>query len=182
MLQLEDRVIELLILKHLLEDIDYLKITTASFDKEYFDNVIIGEVVKLSGEYYQRYHNIPPIEYLNSNVTDKDVLESLLTEANENNFNFTDNHQYFLDATNNFLKSQAMKQAVIESVKIINNKEELIKIQDIINNALSKDLFPQKSNIEILGLKDFLIKERNPREMMLSPWLQEYQYIIITGE
>jgi hypothetical protein len=79
MSQLEN--IEQLILKFILVDEDYFKLVTSVFEKEFFDNNTIGESVKLSGDYYQKYNKIPPIEHLKSNVSNKEELNEVLTES-----------------------------------------------------------------------------------------------------
>jgi replicative DNA helicase len=123
--------LEKLILKFMLQDQNYLVTIISTFKKEYFDNRDIGATVEQINEHYNKYHNIPPESNINN---------SLLDDINSIDFDFVKHYDYFLDETNKHLKNQAIKQAILDSVDIINSGENITTIRDIVESALCKDL------------------------------------------
>ena len=180
---IEPEKLERLIVKYLLEEEDYFKLVIGSFDKESFNNRTIGEIVKFSGDYYKQYYKIPPEEFLRSFTGSKEDFDDLITEIKSIDFDYNKHKQYFLSETDNYLKTQSMKQGILDSADIVDRNGNLTIIPDIIQSSLSKTIFPKTtSDLEILGVYDFRDKRRPPRELMLSDWLMENQYVVVSGE
>ncbi|MCK9371508.1 hypothetical protein M0R04_16460 [Candidatus Dojkabacteria bacterium] len=137
---MDPEIFELLLLKLLLCDKQYLLTVASVFSKEYFNNRTIGEVVDCAKQHYEKYREIPPLQAIKSFVTSADDLEETISEANAIDFDFAKNYDFFLDESNKYLKNQAIKQAIIKSVDIINNVGNITEIREIVEAALCKDL------------------------------------------
>ena len=131
--------VEKLILKLLLQDKQYLVIISSVFDKRYFDNHDIGIIVECAGEHYRKYKETPPFNII-ENIIDPNRLKDLLSEIESIDFDFAKHYDYFIDETNNFLKNQAIKQAILDGVDIVNNNGDLYSIRELVEKALAKDL------------------------------------------
>lgn len=137
---MDERTLEILMLKLMLQDKHYLITITGVFDKTYFTSRIIGECVDYSRQHFEQYHEIPPTQALESIVSSKEELTSILTESNSIDFDFPKNYDFILDETNKYLKSQAIKQAILKSVDIVNENGNISDIREIVETALCKDL------------------------------------------
>jgi replicative DNA helicase len=134
---------ELLILKTMMKNKDYLTILTSPFESKYFANPNIGKIFKFSKEYIEKYRTIPSKDIIISNFNDDGDLESIkdiIRESESIDFDEVTDWDYLIDATNNYLKNQAIKNAIIESVDIIDNNGELEAIRKKVEDAISKDL------------------------------------------
>ncbi|MCK9371486.1 hypothetical protein M0R04_16345 [Candidatus Dojkabacteria bacterium] len=131
---------ELLLLKLILQDKQYLITVASVFSKEYFNNRTIGEVVECAKYHYEKYREVPPIQAIKSFVTSENDLEETIAESNAIDFDFAKNYDFFLDESNKYLKNQSIKQAIIKSVDIINNAGNINEIREIVEVALCKDI------------------------------------------
>jgi len=131
---------EHLLLKLLLQDKHYLITVVSVFDKDYFDNRTIGEVIDYAKTFYAKYKDIPPLTAIEDNITDVDYFRESLAEANAIEFDFAKHYDYFIDETNKYLKSQAIKQAILKSVDVINTEGDISGIRELVEHALCKDI------------------------------------------
>jgi replicative DNA helicase len=137
---MNDETFETLLLKLLLQDKQYLITVTSVFDKEYFTNRTVGEIVWCAKQHYEKYHEIPPVQALEDAASSKEDFADVMLETSTLDFDFAKNYDYFLDTTNNYLKNQAIKQSIIKSVDLINNDGDITEIRGLIENALCKDI------------------------------------------
>ncbi|MCK9371493.1 hypothetical protein M0R04_16385 [Candidatus Dojkabacteria bacterium] len=174
---MDPEIFELLLLKLILQDKQYLITVASVFSKEYFNNRTIGEVVECAKYHYEKYREVPPIQAIKSFVTSGNDLEETIAESNAIDFDFARNYDFFLDESNKYLKNQSIKQAIIKSVDIINNAGNINEIREIVEVALCKDI-----RID-LGLNYFeMLAERLKRILSSSsnriptyfPMLDEY--------
>jgi replicative DNA helicase len=169
--------IERLLLKLMLQDQQYLVTVISVFTKDYFNNRTIGEIVEFANIYYNQYKEIPPVEAIEAGVTNKENLQEVMREISSIDFDFAKHYDYFIDNTNHFLKNQAIKQAILNSVDIINNNGNLESIRELVEIALCKDL-----KVDI-GLNYFdsigerlkrILSSANKRIPTYYPQLDEY--------
>jgi hypothetical protein len=180
---IDKELIEHHILKYCLEDSDYLQLVTNSFNQEYFNIKTIGIVLNYVGNHYRQYQVIPPVDYLSEiNGINQHDLTEILSDIAKIDFDYTTHKQSFIDKTNEYLKTQSIKQGLISAVAIVNQNKDISKIRDIIDKALSVDLNPVNNGLEIMGVKDFISRPHPEREVMIEPWLNTHQYVILSAK
>ncbi|MFW6129852.1 MAG: DnaB-like helicase C-terminal domain-containing protein [Atribacterota bacterium] len=132
--------IEKLILKTLFQDKNFLLMVSNVFMPEFFNDKMIGEVFKHVKEHTEKYVSIPDRSIVRSMIEKKNEFDSLMNNIDSIDFDLAENYKYLLDKTNEYLKEQALKQAILKSVDIVNNKDNVAVIEEIVKHALSKDL------------------------------------------
>lgn len=148
---LDTSFLEKLIIKASLRDKGFLVTVSSVFESEYFDEPIISKVFKFLSSYVEKYKSIPDAVSIINSMESEDRLDAknLLDDINSIDFDYNKSYKYLFDNTNEYLKTQALKRAIIESVDIIDNNSNKELIKEKIEKALSKDLKVD------LGLKYF---------------------------
>ncbi len=157
----DDEFSELLILKSMMKNKNYIVTISSPFESKYFLNPNIGKIFEFIREYFEKYKNIPSKDVILSNFSNDDEIESIkniIDESNSIDFDEIENWDYLLDSTNDFLKNQAIKSAIIESVDIIDESKNYELVRKKIEDAISKDL---KMNLGLLYFSE--INERFKR-------------------
>lgn len=126
-------------LKGLITDKMYLIMCSNVFEKEYFDNSSVGEIFNFSKNYIEEYRTLPPREVILNTLNGEDVANAF-READGIEFDISGNYDYLLQQTNNYLKNQAVKIALMKSVSLYERGENLEQVREIIENALIKDI------------------------------------------
>ncbi len=140
---MDSRQLEKLIVKACLLDKSFLVTIATVFHRQYFDNPVIAEVFTFMKDHVEKYGNIAPREAIISSLDKKyeEDAKELFLEIDSIDFDVPKNYDYLFDQTNEYLKEKAIKSAILESVDVINRKdEERTKIRSIIEAALCKDL------------------------------------------
>lgn len=136
---LDSDFLEKLILKGITTDKMYLVLCSNVFEKEYFEDSSVGEVFNFSKSYIEEYRTLPPREVILNTLKSDDVANAF-READGIEFDISGNYDYLLQQTNNHLKNQAIKQALLDSVSIYEKGENLEEVRDKIEKALTKDI------------------------------------------
>jgi replicative DNA helicase len=138
MINTED--VEKLIIKGALQNKDYLALIANTFQKEFFDDGTCGKVFDVVSEHFKRYSNIIPKDTISTEINEADNVKNLFEEIDNVDFDVAKNYKYLVDITNKYLKEKAIKRAILDSVEIINKKDELGRIKSIVEDALCRDL------------------------------------------
>jgi len=149
--RLDSNFLEKLIIKGMLIDKRFLAIVSSVYKPEYFDNSSASSVFEFTSNYLEEYNTIPEEQAIVNSMKDNDRQEirDFFSDVNAVDFDMTKSYDYLFDQTNKYLKEQAIKKAIMESVDIIDKKSDTESIREKIEEALSKDL-----KID-LGLKYF---------------------------
>jgi len=146
--------LELLMLKSMEIDKLYTITISNAFEKRYFENETIGKIYEFNKNYVSEYKKLPERVLVINSLNDRDV-ESTFKEVDCIEFDVSKNYDVLIEQTNIYLKRQAIKKAILDSVDIIEKNEDNELIRQTIEKALTKDL---KIN---LGLNYFeQLKER----------------------
>lgn len=141
--------LEKLIVKAMLRDKQYLVLITSTFEPDYFESNSVSSIFSVLKNQMDSIGTIPSKDIIINSVGDlKNEVRETLQESDEIEFDLND-QKYLLEVTNEYLKEQAIKKAIIESVNIIDAKGEKENIRKKIEDALCKDLSIN------LGLKYF---------------------------
>jgi replicative DNA helicase len=147
--ELDPEFLERLILKTMLQDKQFLITISSVFEPEYFDDPTIAKVFEYSSEYVDKYNSLPEKSSIIHSIEDSKSVKDLLEDITAIDFDIADKYKFIFDSTNEYLKTQALKKAIIESVDIVDSNSNKEVIREKIEAALSKDL-----SID-LGLKYF---------------------------
>ena len=139
---MDAKYLEKLMMKACMADKSFMITVGAVFRPEYFDDPTIIKAFEFMKEHVEKYGNVPPKDAIIATFPDKaDDLRELFEEVECIDFDVVRNWDYLFDETNKYLKDKAIKSAILESVEIINqNPDDRVKIREIVESALCKDL------------------------------------------
>jgi replicative DNA helicase len=138
--------IETLILRNLIFDPDYSKKVLPYLKGEYFVEKTDKEIYEATDKFIQKFNNQPTIEALNIILSEKIKDNKNLEELNEilgdykKNINEKSPQDWLLEETEKFCQDQAIRNALIESLEILQNKKSQKKkgeIPYILTDALA---------------------------------------------
>lgn len=138
--RLNSNFIEKIILKGMLSDKNFLILVSSVFEENYFDDSSISHTFKFCKDYVDEYNSIPSKDAIINSSGSPDDVRSVITEAEQTDFNVADSYDFLLEQSNDYLKEKALKQAIVESIDDVENPERRAIIQQRIEKALIKDL------------------------------------------
>ena len=130
------------LLKGMLEDKNYALTVSTVFKEKYFDDAHMAEIFKVIKSHLNEHNTLPNKDLIINSVS-KDTKEKVIfqfKESESTDFNVSQNYDWLLEETNKFLKDRAIKNAIVESVDLIDSKQNIQQIRDLIEDALCKDL------------------------------------------
>jgi replicative DNA helicase len=134
--------LEKIIVKAMMMDKHYLVLISSVFEPEYFDDPAVAEIFTYAKSHLEENSAIPSKDIVINSTNEslrEDIIE-IFRDAEEADFDVARSYDYLLTQTNEYLKEQAIKRAIIESVDIIDKKGEKESIRSKIEEALCKDL------------------------------------------
>jgi replicative DNA helicase len=155
--RLDSSFLEKLIVKCMLRDKRYLVSIANVFEPEYFDDTQISNIFQFTSEYVKEYNNLPEETAIINSVKedDRQSIQECLNDIRSIEFDVNKSYDYLFTQTNMYLKEQAIKRAILESVDIIDNRSDIDSIRDKINAALSKDM---KIDLGLMYFEDLGIR------------------------
>jgi len=173
----EDLFIEQCIIKTMMQDDEYAFMITSVFKTEYFDIPGVSSIFESIKQNLQNHNELPQKDVIINTVKDKDDVKKFFEELNFIDFNPSKNYEWLLEKTNIYLKDKAIKTAIIQSVDIIDEKQPISKIRELIEEALCKDI---KIDLGTNYFNDFGLRIENIEKSNLKiiptyyPLLDEY--------
>lgn len=140
---LSDDTIESLIIKGITSNKEYLALVMSSFESRYFDNPTYKKMYEYCTEHYKTHLTVPTEFILKDVLQDKTIFDQI----NAIDFDIVKEYDFLVSETNVYLKDKAIKQAILDSVTVIEKGHDNSQIRELMSKALSKDL---KTN---LGLR-----------------------------
>lgn len=139
---IDRRFLEKLIIKGILTDKTFLVLVTSAFEKDYFNNSEVAKIFEIVGKHFDEFKNIPQRDIIINNVEngERSNVNEILEEVESIDYDIANNRDHLLSETNNYLKEQAIKNSIVQSVDIVENNGNPQSIKNIIENALCKDL------------------------------------------
>ena len=124
-------------------DKKFLVLVASVFEPDYFNDSSISHIFKYCKDYVNEYHSIPPKEAIINSVGDdfeQNDIKEIIEDCETIDYDITRHYDHLLEETNNYLKEQAVKTAIIESANIAEDRERRPEIREILENALAKDI------------------------------------------
>ena len=136
-----------IILRELLRNEDYMRRTLPFLKAEYFDDSGEKEVFEAINNHIEKYNTAPVPEILRVHFTERgidqksfnDRMEVISGLENEIVATPVPELQWLIDTSEKFCKRQAMQNAVLKAVELLEDKNETTygKILDIMQEAMS---------------------------------------------
>jgi len=140
----EPEYIEKCIIKAAFWDKHYSILITQKFKSDYFDGDESSIIFKKIKEHLKTYGNLPQQEIIINSIENeesKKSIEDYLEKVNSIDFDIEKNYDWLKEETNNYLKDRAFKYAIMQSIDIIESKDNnLQKSRQLIEEALCADL------------------------------------------
>ncbi len=130
------------ILKGMIEDKQYMTTIATVFDKEYFDDAHMAEIFTVTKNHLHEHKTLPSKDIIINTVPAdiKDRVINQFQESEATEFSVSKNYDWLLEETNKYLKDKAIKRAIVESVDLIDDGDNVQQIRGIIESALCKDI------------------------------------------
>lgn len=140
--RLDDDFLEKLIIKSILIDKQFAVLVSRAFKKDYFVDAAAGEIFRLTANHIEEHNTLPPRNIIENTVEDgiRSDIENFFTEIDQIDFSVEQQYNYLVNETNEYLKEQAVKQAILKSVDIVESRDNRELIRQQIEEALTKDL------------------------------------------
>lgn len=141
--KLEDQFLEKLMVKAMLVDSQYTATLSSVFDPSYFQSEQISKIYKTIIDHYKTYNDlIPTTAVVNSfsDESEQEKISNIFKEVESIDFDVAKNYDFLFNETNQYLKEQAFKDALMKGVDLIEKKENPLQYKNIIEDALAKDL------------------------------------------
>lgn len=135
--------IEKCIIKSMLTYQPYCILISEKFEPNYFSADEASITFKYLKKHLNEFKSIPSQEIILNSISNKDDLESVTSffdEINSIDFDTNKEYEWLYENTNLYLKDKALKDAIMQSVNIIENKSNIFEIRNIIESALCRDL------------------------------------------
>lgn len=91
----------------------------------------------------ENYKTTPQEEVIVNSIKkekEKERVSNYFKEINSIEFDVDKNNEWLYENTNNYLKDRALKYAVMSSVDVVESGQNVDKIRDLVEDALTKDL------------------------------------------
>lgn len=116
--------LEKMIIKAISTNERYCSMVLSSIDKTLFENQDASRIFEKINTYFRQYKQLPERNIILSYFSDeneKKDIENYYKEIESIDFSIEKNYDFLLDQTDKWLKSSALRNAIIDSVKILEN-------------------------------------------------------------
>ena len=129
------------VLTSLLTDKTFIQQVSDILDPKFFDTEAKQWLTETVFEHFQQYKQAPTLETFKIKIDQEelpDVLKQTVIEDLRNAFKYTEatDLEYIKDEAVNFCKNQCIKQAIMDSVTILQSGEDYEAIKVLIDNAM----------------------------------------------
>ncbi|KFZ26515.1 MAG: Replicative DNA helicase [Candidatus Izimaplasma bacterium HR2] len=134
--------LEQVMTKALLEDKDYVVNVTRVFEEHYFDSAELQQIFSYVSSYFKTHREIPTKETVINSVPidSKESVQTYLDEIDNMDIDVIRHRDWLMDQTDIFLKDKAIKDAIRNSVDIIDSGENTYNIRKLIEDALCRTM------------------------------------------
>lgn len=133
--------LEKIIVKGIMNNKDFLVLTSAVFEAKYFDDPYIRIAFEFCKTYFTEYNNIPSRDsIINCSEENVEGVRNLIEEVESLEFDLSRSYEFLLEQSNDYLKEKALKNAIVDSIDEVEDPERRNQIRDRIEKALIKDL------------------------------------------
>ncbi len=139
---IDDQYLMTCLLKGMMEDKNYALTVTTAFEERYFDTAVMSEIFTAISKHVTEHDALPNRDLVINSVAGdlKDDVITQFKETDATDFNVSQNYDWLLENTNNYLKDRAIKRAIVDSVALVDEGTNVQEIRSVIENALCKDL------------------------------------------
>jgi hypothetical protein len=128
--------------KALMEDKDFVVTCTQVFEDNYFDSPDVQELFRFTKEYFSEYQEIPDRSIIMNSVPEdnRGTLETFLHHVDSTEINLAQNRDWLMAQTDLYLRDKAIKDAVRQSVEIIDQRQNTTDIRSLVEQALCRTI------------------------------------------
>jgi replicative DNA helicase len=133
---METSLLEKLIIKGVYENPQYLALVSTIYQKNYFDDPVVGKIFSAISDHFKQYGQVIPEASFSGDPDAKVIFD----EIRSLDFDIIKNYDFLYSETESHLKEHAVKSAIIDSVDIIDGKKDVNIIRTTLEDALCKSL------------------------------------------
>ena len=178
---LEPDFIEKLIIKSALTDKTFLILISNVFEPEYFTLASTSSAFKALRNHIEEFSNIAPRDVILNSTDNREDVEELFGEIDAIEFDVASNYEYLTTETNKYLKEQAVKRAILDSVNVIESRSDRNIIRQKIEEALCKDI-KVDLGLDYFGqLRDRLIRIFTASDIRIPTFFPQFDEYLSGG-
>ena len=137
--RLNSNYLEKIIIKTLIKDKSFLILVSSAFLPDFFDDTSAGKIFEFAKSHLDEFHNTPNREMIVNTLQDDDI-KNYFEDIDSIDFDIKENYDYIVRQTNDYLKDQAIRQALMQSADVVNQQQNLEGVRKNIEDALCRDL------------------------------------------
>lgn len=174
-------ILETLILKASLENRQFLSLLIQPFKPEYFEDPVKARIFRFLSSHYTQYAEIPPTVLIEANCGDIESTKEVIEEIRSLDYDVVRHYDALFNDTNTYLKEQALKKAILESVDVVKSRNNFTTIRSLIDEALSKDLKIDVGTDYFNTISDRLRRMFNPNVIRVPSFYPTLDELISGG-
>ena len=155
----------------LLQDQKFFQVICDILEPKYFDSDSNKWLVKSIRDYYFEYKTLPTLEVMKVKIDDidNDILKSTVVNNLGEAWRYKDSTdlEYIKDKAIEFCKNQVLKDAIVQSVDLLERKQ-YDEIKKLIDNAMKAGSERDVGHVYIEGIEERLTK--STRDTIKTPW------------
>ena len=138
----DNELMEKLIIKGLYTNKHFCSLIVSALDKKLFDSNEAAKLYSKINEYFRKYKDIPDKNLIINMFDEKDreAIYQYQKEIDSFEFDIEKNMNFLIDQTDDWLKGASLKNAILDSVKIIEkgDSDNYNKISSLVKEALCR--------------------------------------------
>lgn len=159
------------VIASLLQDTKFFQTIGDILEPNMFDSDANSWLVKTVKDYYFKYKTIPTLDVMKVKINEvpNDVMQTSIIEKLKDAWKYMESPdlEYVKEESLEFCKNQVLKNAIIESVDLL-EKKEYDSIKRMIDEAMKAGSSRDLGHEYIIGLEERLTK--STRETISTPW------------
>jgi hypothetical protein len=134
--------LEQCITKGLLNMTEFVVLITGAFEPEYFDHPAVQEIFKYTKQHFSEYKEIPAVDILINNipVDRREGVRDYIREIDSIDIDIVRHYGWLKKESSAYLKDKAIKEAVRNSIDVIDSGADTYRIRTLIESALCRTL------------------------------------------
>ena len=129
--RLNSNYLEKIIIKTLIKDKSFLILVSSAFLPDFFDDTSAGKIFEFAKSHLDEFHNTPNREMIVNTLQDDDI-KNYFEDIDSIDFDIKENYDYIVRQTNDYLKDQAIRQALMQSADVVNQQQNLEGVRKIL--------------------------------------------------
>lgn len=128
------------IVKTMLVDKSFASLICDAFNPKFFQTPEIKDIFGNIKKHITEYRTIPSMDMIAHSFEKPEPLIQFFQKIGNSTFDYEQNYEWLFHTTNEYLKEQAVKYAILDSFAVLEKGEDIAVIRSLVEEALCKDI------------------------------------------